>query len=500
MSLEGRIVELEAIVVRQGATIEAQAATIDAQAVLIGELRGELVVLKDRQGRDSHNSSKPPSRDGKDRRQRRAEEREARKAARRDGSDTSGRKPGKQPGAPGTTMRRRHPDVTLTHSPESCSNCSADLADAVVVGAATRQVVDIPEPQLIVTDHVAEKRRCECGHVTAGSFPVEATGPTCWGPRVKAAAIYLLVRQHVPLERAAEAMDALFAAPVSEGTLSRWTLDAAERLAPFINELKALLDTAPVVCADETPIRCGTDGAYVHTVSTDTLTLLVSHARRGIEAIIDTDVLPNYRGVIMHDGLSTYACEELAEAGHAQCHAHLDRHLIAVGAWHKHADWTDQMRRLLAHTHKAAAQAAGAGLGSVPAKIAGPIRKRYNKILAEAFALMPPGTPPPRKRRRVWTQTEREAWNLATRFRNETDQILLLLDNTAVPPSNNHAERSLRMCKIHDKISGLFRNPDHATAFCTIRSYIQTGHKHDQNSLHLLQHLYTPTGAWQPTS
>jgi hypothetical protein len=47
-------------------------------------------------------------------------------------------------------------------------------------------------------------------------------------------------------------MDALFAAPVSEGTLSNWTLDAAERLAPFITELKALLNVAPVVWADET--------------------------------------------------------------------------------------------------------------------------------------------------------------------------------------------------------------------------------------------------------
>jgi transposase len=238
-------------------------------------------------------------------------------------------------------MRRREPERTVIHPPPCCAQCAADLADAVVVGTATRQVVDICEPCLVVTDHVAEKRRCGCGHITTGSFPPEATGPTCWGPRVKAVAVYLGIRQHVPLERAHEAMDALFAAPVSGGTLSNWTLDAAERLAPFITELKALLNGAPVVCADETPIRCGTGGSYVHTVSTESLTLLVHHARRGIDAIIDASVLPNYRGVIMHDGLSTYGREELAQAGHAQCHAHLDRHLIGVGAWVKHTDWCE---------------------------------------------------------------------------------------------------------------------------------------------------------------
>ena len=122
----------------------------------------------------------------------------------------------------------------MIHPRPRCAECASDLADAVVVGAATRQVVDIPEPRLVVTDHVAEKRRCDCGHITTGSFPPEATGPTCWGSRVKAVAVYLGIRPHIPLERAHEAMDALFGAPVSEGILSNWTLDPAERLAPFI--------------------------------------------------------------------------------------------------------------------------------------------------------------------------------------------------------------------------------------------------------------------------
>ena len=484
MSPEQRVVELEAIVA--------------AQAALIVGLEARLEELEARAGRDSGNSSLPPSRDGQDRRVRRAAEREARKQVRRDGSDRSGRSPGKQPGTPGVTMRRREPDVTVTHVPVCCGRCAADLGSAPVVDEACRQVVDIPEPRLVVTDHVVEKRRCSCGHVTAGVFPPEATGPMCWGPRVKAVAVYLLIRQHIPFERAHEAMDALFAAPVSQGTLSNWALDAADRLAPFITELKALLNGAAVVCADETPIRCGTTGSYVHTVSTDTLTLLVHHARRGIEAIIDADVLPGYRGVIMHDGLNTYQSDTLANAGHAQCHAHLDRHLIDVGAWVKHAGWCTRMRQILTDAQRASREARHGGLKSVPGEIAEPIRQRYQTTIAMAFEVLPPGPPPSKKRPGIWTQRQRDAWNLATRFRAETDQILLLLNNTAVPASNNNAERSLRMCKIHDKIAGLFRSAAHATAFCTIRSYIQTGHKHDQPTLTILQQLYTTT-AWLPT-
>jgi len=496
VSPEERIAELEALVARQLVLIEAQS----AQLAEMESLRARVEELEARSGRDSGNSSLPPSRDGRDRRVRRAEEREQRKQARRDGAGETGRSPGKQPGTPGATLRRRDPDVTITHTPSSCGRCSADLALAPVIGAACRQVVDIPEPRLIVTDHVAEKRRCRCGHVTTGVFPPEATGPTCWGPRVKAVAVYLLIRQHIPLERAHEAMDALFAAPVSEGTLSAWTLDAAERLAPFMTELKALLNTAPVVCADETPIRCGTDKSYVHTVSTDTLTLLVHHASRGIEAIIAAGVLPDYRGIIMHDGLNVYDAQELADAGHAQCHAHLDRHLIDAGVWAKHKPWCDRMRAVLHDAQTASREARHAGLATVPVKIAAPIRARYQAVITEAFEILPDTPPPPKKQAWKWGgQRDRDAWNLATRFRVEQDQILRLLDNTAVPATNNDAERSLRMCKIHDKIAGLFRSVTHAQAFCTIRSYIQTGHKHDQPTLAMLHRLYTAT-AWLPTS
>ncbi len=135
VSPEERNVQLEALVA--------------AQAETIARLEARIVELEAQVGRNSGNSSLPPSRDGRDRRVRRAEEREQRKQARRDGAGESGRAPGKQPGAPGTTMRRREPDVTVTHAPRVCGHCKADLTDATVVGSACRQVVDIPEPRLV---------------------------------------------------------------------------------------------------------------------------------------------------------------------------------------------------------------------------------------------------------------------------------------------------------------------------------------------------------------
>lgn len=55
------------------------------------------------------------------------------------------------------------------------------------------------------------------------------------------------------------------------------------------------------------------------------------------------------------------------------------------------------------------------------------------------------------------------------------------------------------MAKLHDKISGHFRSADHAGAFLTVRSYLQTGAKHGRRALDLLTGLWSATGAWLPT-
>ena len=96
-----------------------------------------------------------------------------------------------------------------------------------MVGEAIRQVLEIPAPRLEVADHVVQRRRCVCGWQTRGSFPPEATGPVCWGPRAKAVGAYLIGRQHLPLERAGETMAVLFDAPMGEGSLAGLLPEAA---------------------------------------------------------------------------------------------------------------------------------------------------------------------------------------------------------------------------------------------------------------------------------
>ena len=119
------------------------------------------------------------------------------------------------------------------------------------------------------------------------------------------------------------------------------------------------------------------------------------------------------------------------------------------------------------------------------------------KPLDLVFSLLPEGPPPRHCHTGGWTDIQRKAWNLATRMRTDVDQILRCLDDTRVPFDNNEAERSLRMVKLHDKISGTFHSLDGAEAFAAVRAHLQTAAKHGQNLLGVLHQLFT-AGPWPP--
>jgi transposase len=443
-------------------------------------LRDRVALLETELAKNSENSSKPPSSDPIEPRKRRAVRRAEARAA--------GRTQGKQPGAPGANLARREPDVTVQHSPTCCSDCGADLTDAVVVGEVRRQVIDVPPIRVKVTDHVAQRRRCDCGKVTTAVFPPEAKAPVCWGPEVRALALYLLDRQHLPLERCAELLGEVLGAPVSTGWLCGLQLEAATKLDPFITELKAQLAEANVVCADETGTRVGLVKHWAHTLSTKLLTLLVIHPKRGVEAMVDIGVLPGYTGTIVHDGYASY--EVMTDAIHAQCAAHLLRHLNAVAETPAFAGWAKDMIGLLLEARTEAQAAFEAGYHAVDADTADDIETRYRAILNTAFGLLPPGPKPWRRHQGGWSIAQRAAYNLATRLHDDIDQVLRFIDDTNVPFTNNTAEQSLRMMKLHDKISGSFRSNTGAESFATVRSYIQTAANHNIN-----RRRYPPVGA-----
>ena len=212
---------------------------------------GRIAELEARLGRDSTNSSQPPSADSIAAKAKRRADRSSRERSK-------DRKPGGQPGRAGSGLApATEPDRTETvTAPTECVGCAADLTEAADAGMGWAQVWDLPPIALEKVHYLLPRRRCGCcGKITTAVPPFGAPGTVVYGPNVNAAAILLSSEGNVPVERTAHLMAALLSAPVSTGFVARALARFAERLAGagFDEAMKAALRAEDVLCADETP-------------------------------------------------------------------------------------------------------------------------------------------------------------------------------------------------------------------------------------------------------
>ena len=107
------------------------------------------------------------------------------------------------------------PDFVVRHTACVCGHCRSPLDPNSAMSVEKRQVFDLPERLLQITEHQASIHRCErCRGMTKAAFPAGVTSPAQYGERFKAAAIYLNVQQLIPEDRAAQALSDLFGAPL----------------------------------------------------------------------------------------------------------------------------------------------------------------------------------------------------------------------------------------------------------------------------------------------
>ena len=460
-------------VVPPAPSVEELLVLLTQRDALISALAARVAELEARLGKNSRNSSKPPSSDG------------LAKPAPKSLRKASGRKPGKQPGDPGFRLQPRAvPDEVRTHAPSGCHGCGADLTDAPVVGVETRQVFDLPVIELLAIEHRAQRRQCDCGAITRAAFPAEATAPTCYGPGVAALATYLLGRQHLPVERTAECLEEAFGAAVSTGWLSSLLPNAAARLDGFLAIAREELAAAQVAHFDETGGRVAGRLHWIHVACNQTWTLFHLDRKRGRVAMDAAGILPTFTGVAIHDGLVAY--RQYDQAQHGLCNAHHLRELAGIAELTGQA-WPSRLAELLVELHVDVESAKAAGKARLPARRLAAFGQRYDTLIAEGKALNPP---PPRTGKRGRPALG-PAGSLLARLETHRGDVLRFATDFAVPFDNNQAERDVRMVKLQQKISGGWRSDTGAESFLDVRSYLSTARKHRQSAMDVLRDLFT---------
>lgn len=429
----------------------------------VQQLEVRIHELEDRLSKDSSNSSKPPSSDGLKRKP---------KSLRKQ----SGKKPGGQQGHTGKGLAQvSNPDVIVTYVPSYCNGCGSDLSDVTSTTAEQRQIFDIPQPKINVTEHRVEEKQCPCcGKQTRASFPENIKGPVQYGDRIRALIAYFSHQHFIPVNRVCEIFEDIFEVSISPGTCANVDEQLFANLEVFEAGLKTYLLAAKVLHFDETGVRCEKKLHWIHVASSQTATFYTMHAKRGQEAMDSADILPHFSATAVHDHWFPYFAYN--QVKHGLCNAHHLRELTFIYE-QKQEDWAKQMYDLLIGANQAVEKHIECKV--LPPDLVLQIEQTYSQIIKEGFIYhesLPPL--PTRKRGR---QKQRDGKNLLDRLKQKRDCVLRFMYDFVTPFTNNQGEQDIRMVKLKQKISGCFRTFHGGQIFCRVRSYISTARKQGWN-------------------
>ncbi|AKB48182.1 Mobile element protein [Methanosarcina sp. Kolksee] len=350
-----------------------------------------------------------------------------------------------------------------------CEECGHNLNNVEVKAYEKRQVFDIPPVNLIVTEHQSQIKICPCcGRLNKAEFPESVNSPVQYGPNIVASAIYFKNHHFIPYKRISELFHDVMGIKISSATIIEAERECFQNLEEFENVIREKLLSSPVIHCDETGMKVHGKRHWLHVASTDKYTCYFAHPKRGSEAIDAMGILPEFKGVAVHDGwkpYNGYNCD------HALCNAHLQRELIGIEESYKQ-QWAKDMNELLSemkkYTDECKEQGKDLDFEQVKA-----LEKRFDTVVAKGIEENPPSLNPERQGKRG-VHPKTKARNLLDRFIEHKEKILRFLKDLKVPFENNQAERDVRMMKLQQKISGTFRTTRGAEAFCRIRAYIST--------------------------
>ena len=281
----------------------------------LDELRRQVRDLQARLGVNASNSSTPPSQNPL-------------AAPKPVVKKKTGKKAGGQPGHP-PHLRQLLPPERVAHTvhfhPAQCRSCHTPLA--AVAGpddpAPLRfQVIDLPDLAAFATEYQGHARTCAaCGIVTHAAIPAAVRAHSV-GPRLTATLSYLTGCHGVSRRAAEEVAEAVFAAPVSLGTVSNLEAEVSAALAGPHREALDAVRGAPVKHADETGWKRAGRLCWLWAAATARVAAFVVHARRaaaGLTALLGAEI----GGVLCSDRWGVYA--RVPAERRQVCWAHLKR-------------------------------------------------------------------------------------------------------------------------------------------------------------------------------
>src|SRR4051812_2387270 len=398
----------------------------DVQAALAAafdRIERRVAELEQRIGRNSTNSSRPPSTDPPS-------------LKRRPPAPPSGKKRGGQPGHQRHVRPLVPPEAVsqvIECRPPQCRWCGDDLAgdDPEPV---RHQVAELPPVRPVVDEYRLHRLTCpRCRTATRAKLPAGVPSGS-FGPRLRAilsvlAGAYRLGKR--PIQRLA--LD-LLGLSISAGAICRLERHAAAELEAPVEELRRHVRTAASAHIDETSWWQGRDKMWLWTAVTTSATVFTIAKSRGAD-VARRMLGTGARKVVVSDRFKSYNWIKRRQ----YCWAHIDRDLQAM--IDRGGEAAEVGRRLLGHSERLFDWWHRVRDGTM----ARATLRSYVAFMRFSFRAD--------LRRGTECGCARTAGTCRELLAGET-HLWTFVRVEGVEPTNNHAERALRHGVIYRKLSG----------------------------------------------
>lgn len=386
--------------------------------------------LRAQLGKNSQNSSRPPSSDPP-----------SAPSGQGTGQDKKKRRKSRKRG--GKFGHKRHEralvpveqvDEVVEVKPTQCGGCGSKLRGSDKA-PRRHQVTEVPRVEPTVTEYRLHKLDCRCGVSTCAAIP--AGVPTgAFGPRLTALVAVTSALYRLPKRMIVEFLSDVCGVTISLGAISKLEQRTSTVLAKPVTEAHEHVKTSRVVYADETGWREAKRKAWMWMAATAHVAVFLIRPRRAMQ--VAKELLgAAFAGYLVTDRYASYG---FVDADHRQvCWAHLLRDIEAFRAWgpsgKRLATQLQRLGRKLIHYSHRVRDGTMTRRGF--RRKAKPVRRQVLRAL--------------RKGARWWTTPA---------ISGVCEQILKLeaalfsfVDHDGIEPTNNHSERLLRHAVIWRKVS-----------------------------------------------
>lgn len=419
------------------------------------KLKEENAELRRRLGMDSTNSSKPPSSDPP--------------SVKRSSKVPTGRKPGKQEGSKGYRRQRLEPTQIKDYRPEVCSHCGVNLPSdtSTTDSYQYRQQVDIPPIQPMVTEHHYHAVRCpNCGKTTRAG--VKEEDKPCCGPRLTAliailTTVYNLSRRHVE-----GLLETVLGVDISLGSVDNRIHEVGDALESPVSQLEEQLPKEDKLHIDETGWKKAGDRRWLWVFVASSFTFFHIAASRG-KKVLREILGENFLGFIISDCYGSYQSYHDLSLWQI-CLAHLIRKAKGLSLCEDpevahFGHWVRRELKLMISLWKK--------------KRDGPLQMNSCKArLRRACQLNQ-------------DSANRQVRNLARAILKHWEAVVRFTLTEGIPPTNNIAERALRILVIARKISFGNYSERGLVSTARLRTAVATCKMRNINAWNYLTHVIT---------